>query len=133
MGTFKIERVVLFGDCDPAGAIYTPRVAHFVVEAVLAFQSARLDGSAARKIFEMAILPPARRLTIDFLAPLTWDDCLELEVACTEVGTTSFTCEVTARRKDRQVAFRGRLTQVCIAADTGRPIALPEPLRRALI
>jgi acyl-CoA thioesterase FadM len=34
---FKTTRTILFGDCDPGGVIYTPRVAHFVVEATHEF------------------------------------------------------------------------------------------------
>jgi YbgC/YbaW family acyl-CoA thioester hydrolase len=132
MSPFKTKRTVLFGDCDPAGAIYMPRVAHFVVEAVLEFQSSVLAGPAARKLFEMGIYPPARNLAIDFLAPLTWDDELELEVTCTAVGTTSFTCEVLAKRSDLAVAFKGRLTQVCVSPETKKPVPLPDKLRQAL-
>src|SRR5262249_4643830 len=32
---FRTERSVLFGDCDPGGIVYSPRVADFVVEAAL--------------------------------------------------------------------------------------------------
>src|SRR5258706_5175616 len=132
MKTFKTTRTVLFGDCDPAGGIYTPRVAHYVVEALLEFQASRLDGPAARRILEMGVLPPARNLVIEFMAPLTWDDQIELTVACTEIGTTSFACEVTARREDNTVAFRGKLTQVCVSPETKRPVAIPDVLRLAL-
>ena len=132
MNSFKIQRTVLFGDCDPAGAIYTPRAAHFVVEALLEFQAFRLNGPAARKIFELGILPPAKLLSIEFAAPLTYDDRLELEVACVDIGTTSFTCQVTATRQDGEVAFRGQLTQVCVSPETKRPVAIPAALRSAL-
>jgi len=132
MSMFTLERTVLFGDCDPAGALYTPRAAHYVVEAVMAFQASRLGGPAARRIIEMGVLPPARNLAIEFMAPLTWDDRIALQVLCTAVGTTSFTCEVTARRADQQVAFRGTLTQVCVSPETKRPVPLPESLRSAL-
>lgn len=133
MSRFTTKRTVLFGDCDPAGAIYTPRVAHFVVEALLEFQASRLNGPAARKILEMGILPPAKNLSIEFEAPLTWDDQIELSVQCVNVGTTSFTCEVIATRQDGAIAFRGRLTQVCVSPDTRRPVPIPPPLRDALV
>ena len=132
MHTFKTSRTVLFGDCDPGGVVYTPRISDYVVEAVLEFQASRLDGPAARQIFDMNVLPPARNLSIEFMALLTWDDPIQLEVACTEIGTTSFTCEVTARRVDGKVAFVGKLTQVCISPTTKRPVALPDRLRLAL-
>ena len=32
--SFISKRTILFGDCDPAGIVYTPRIGYFVVEAV---------------------------------------------------------------------------------------------------
>lgn len=132
MTPFQITRTVLFGDCDPAGAIYTPRVAHYVVEALLEFQSHILGAPAARAIFALGVFPPARQLNIEFLAPLTFDDTLQMLVAVSEIGKTSFTCQVEAFRHDGQVAFRARLTQVCVSPDTKRPTPLPKKLRDAL-
>jgi acyl-CoA thioesterase FadM len=129
---FQIKRTILYGDCDPAGVIYAPRAAHFIVEAVLEFLSSVLDGPAARKLFEMDILPPARSLAIEFLSRLTWDDVLDMDVSCSHIGVTSFRCAVHARRQDAVLAFTGVITQVCIAPGTGIPIALPHTLRRAL-
>ena len=32
--TVVYEVQVMFGDCDPAGIVYTPRISYFVIEAV---------------------------------------------------------------------------------------------------
>jgi len=37
--SFTTGRVVLFGDCDAGGAVYTPRISDFVIEAALEFLS----------------------------------------------------------------------------------------------
>ena len=31
---FIITRTILFGDCDPAGIVYTPRIAYFETHAI---------------------------------------------------------------------------------------------------
>ena len=93
---FRTSRVVLFGDCDPGGVIYSPRVAHFVVEAGLAFLSHALEGPAARRLFSMNILPPARALSIEFLHPMVWDETIEIEVSAERIGEHSFTLLVSA-------------------------------------
>jgi len=36
---FIVHRKILFGDCDPAGVLYTPRIGYFVVEAVYCLES----------------------------------------------------------------------------------------------
>ena len=132
MSAFRTSRTVLFGDCDPAGFIYTPRIAHYVVEALLEFQSHILGAPAARAILALGVLPPARELNIEFLAPLTFDDTIDISASVAELGDTSFTCELEAKRQDGQIAFRARLTQVCVSPETKRPAPLPDQLRHAL-
>lgn len=78
--SFRTSRVILFGDCDPGGIVYTPRIAHFVVEASLDFLSHALGGPAARRLFGMGVLPPARALSTEFLHPMTWDEVIDIEV-----------------------------------------------------
>ncbi|OYU68104.1 MAG: thioesterase [Burkholderiales bacterium PBB5] len=132
MPVFTTNRTVLFGDCDPAGVIYTPRVGHFIVEAVLEFQAWLLGGPAARSILAMGIQPPAKALSVVFIAPLTWDEQIELAVSCAAIGETSFTCEVLARRLDGGPVFSGTLTQVCVSPHSRRPVAIPTALCQAL-
>jgi 4-hydroxybenzoyl-CoA thioesterase len=132
MSTFQISRTVLFGDCDPAGAIYTPRIAHYVVEAMLEFHSHILGAPAARAILALGVLPPARELNIEFLAPLTFDDTIQMVASVSGIGETSFACRVEAFRQDGTLAFRARPTQGCVSPQTKRPSPLPEELRHAL-
>ena len=61
---FVIRRRIRFGDCDPGGVIYTPRLSYLIVEAVLDFLASRLGGPAERRIIDMGIFPPARSLSI---------------------------------------------------------------------
>jgi acyl-CoA thioesterase FadM len=129
---FRTSRVILFGDCDPGGVIYSPRVAHFVVEAGLAFLSDALGGPAARRLFSMGILPPARALSIEFLHPMTWDEEIDIEVSAERVGEHSFTLLVVASNARGNLTFRGTITQVTISPETRRPVPLPLELRTAL-
>jgi acyl-CoA thioesterase FadM len=129
---FRTGRVILFGDCDPGGVIYSPRVAHFVVEAGLDFLSYALGGPAARRLFAMGILPPARALSIDFLHPMTWDEKIDIDVSVEKIGEHSFTLSVGATNAEGKATFRGSITQVTISPETMRPVALPAALRAAL-
>lgn len=130
--SFRTNRVILFGDCDPGGVIYSPRVAHFVVEAGLDFLSHALGGPAARQLFAMGILPPARALSIEFLYPMTWDEVIDIEVSVEKIGEHSFTLLVGATNADGNGTFRGSITQVTISPETRRPVPLPPELRDAL-
>ena len=130
---FTTTRAVLFGDCDPAGIVYTPRIAYFVIEAIHELLSHRLGGEGLRKVFAMGILPPARALSIEFLSPMTWDEVISIEVRSETSGTTSFSFAVEGRQASGELTFRASMTQVCICPESKQPIALPEALRQALL
>jgi len=129
--SFVVRRRILFGDCDPGGIVYTPRFAHFAVEAGLAFVSARLGAPAERRMRELGVLPPARAFSLEFLRMLSWDDEIDIEVAVAELGTTSYTLAIEGRHRG-ETAFLARITQVCVSPETRRPAPIPEPLRAAL-
>jgi acyl-CoA thioesterase FadM len=126
------KRTVLFGDCDPGGVIYTPRVSYFIVEAVHEFLTSALGSPGIRELFSMGILPPARALSIEFLAPFSWDDELTITVVPTEPGTTSFGFTVMAHKGENDEVFRAALAQVCVSPETKRPVPVPERLARVL-
>ena len=130
---FITTRTVVFGDCDPAGIVYTPRIAYFVIEAIHEFLSHRLGGEGLRKLFAMGILPPARALSVEFLSPMTWDEVIDIEVRSEAPGSTSFSFAVEGRQASGEVAFRGAMTQVCIDPESKQPTALPDALRQALL
>ncbi|WP_068825758.1 acyl-CoA thioesterase [Pseudomonas sp. BMS12] len=129
---FITTRTVLFGDCDPAGIVYTPRIAYFAIEAVHEFLSHRLGGEGLRKVFAMGILPPARALSIEFVSPMTWDEVISIEVRSEPPGATSFCFAVEGRQASGEVTFRASMTQVSICPESKQPTALPAALRQAL-
>ena len=130
---FITTRTILFGDCDPAGIVYTPRIAYFVIEAIHEFLSDRLGGEGLRKVFAMGILPPARALSIEFLSSMTWDEVISIEVGSEAPGTTSFGFAVEGRQTSGEVTFRASMTQVCIDPESKQPTALPKALRQVLL
>jgi len=129
---FQTKRVVLFGDCDPAGAVYTPRIAHYVVEADLEFLTHALGSPAERSLMEQAILPPARALNLEFLSPMVWDDEITVSVSVLGLGQHSFTLQFAGRNQHDIETFRGTITHVCVSSQTKRPIDLPPVLRDCL-
>lgn len=132
LSPFVIRRRIRFGDCDPAGVIYTPRLSYLIVEAVLDFIATRLGGPAERRIMEMGILPPARSLSIEFLLPLRWDDEIDISVEVAEMRSSAIVFSITGCNGDRATAFSAVLTQVCVSSDTRKPTPIPDALRNAL-
>lgn len=129
---FVHERTILFGECDPAGILYTPRICEFVVESALLFLTKILDEPFERYIFSQSMSLPARNLDVDFLKPLTWDDEIKLYANVAEVRTHAYTIEITALNELGEIAFTGKLTQVCVSTIEKGVAAVPDKLRTAL-
>ncbi len=128
---FVQHRTVLFGECDPGGIIYTPRVSDYVVEAGIAFLGAVFEGHSVQKLFAMEIAPPARKLSIEFLKPMRWDDELTISVAPSVISHRSFTL-VFDGTVTGQSTFTAALTQVCVSTKTFEPTPLPDEFRARL-
>ena len=129
---FVEKRTILFGECDPAGILYTPRICEYIVEGALRFLSDSLGEPFERYMFARDLTLPARNLTVDFLRPLTWDDEIEVRAGLSEVRTHAYTVQVTAFEKSGQVAFSGKVTQVCVNRETRAIAPIPGEFRAAL-
>ena len=57
---FVHERTILFGECDPAGILYTPCICEYVVESALLFLTTILEQPFERYIFSQSMSLPAR-------------------------------------------------------------------------
>ena len=128
---FTIIRRVRFGDCDPGGVLYTPRISYIVIEAVLDFISACFGAPAEKSIMDLGILPPARAFSVEFLKPMAWDDELEIKVQLKEIRNSAMVYTV-----DGFVAgdktFTSEITQVAISPKTMHPVDVPAKLREVL-
>ena len=74
---------------------------------------------------------PRVRVECEYLAALTFDDELDINVSVKRVGTTSYTLEFTAV-KGGVIAANGTIVVVCISRQQGRPQTIPDKLRDAL-
>lgn len=81
-----VSRTVLFGDCDPAGVMYTPRFSHFAMEAIFTALDEWLGAPGLRNLMA-EIAPPVRAMSFEFLKPITWDDELNIKVQRTVTKT----------------------------------------------
>jgi 4-hydroxybenzoyl-CoA thioesterase/acyl-CoA thioester hydrolase len=77
---------------------------------------------------------PRVATSCEYFTPVKFEQVLELVLRVVRVGTRSITYEIEFRHEGRRVAL-GRSTAVCCQiVDRGfRPIAIPDPLRQALV
>ena len=129
---FKTRIVVRFGDTDPAGLVYYPRLFHYLHVAMEEFFAARCGTSYQQLIADERLGFPTVSAQAEFVAPLVYGDEAEVEVFVSRVGKSSATFEYSVRRvADGAVCVRAKLVQVSMNLDERRAVPVPEKYREA--
>lgn len=126
---FAVTHTVRWGDCDPAGIIYTPRVLDYAMEAVEAWH---------REVLGLPWLPmnqahhmgaPTVRAEIDFVAAPAPDDAIITELRVAKLGRSSITYALTGHDGHGKAYYRAVLVTCFITRPAFAPTAIPEPFR----
>lgn len=128
-----IRRRVKWGDCDPAGVVYTPVFSEYVISAAELFYGALFGSSPQHAKHEQGFGTPSRALAFDFRLSLRPDDDFEITVQVAAIHSRSYVLEVTGRTLGGAVIFVATLTPVCVARDERRSIEIPPAFREALL
>jgi acyl-CoA thioester hydrolase len=125
--TFRYLLRVRYGECDAQGIVYNARWADYVDLAAGEFTRA-LFGSVTAMELKLA------KLTIEWRASARFDDVLELRVATTRVGTTSYETrtEIVHHGEDAILATAD-VVYVAIASPTDVGRAAPPEAVRSVI
>jgi acyl-CoA thioester hydrolase len=127
---FVVRRKVKWGECDPAGVVYTPVFADYVISAAELFYGA-LFGSGPQMRRELACETPTRALTFDFRSPLWPDDEFDMAVSVRNISSRTYTLGVFGTKAGAEV-FESALTPICLMRDQRRAIEIPARLRSRL-
>jgi 4-hydroxybenzoyl-CoA thioesterase len=123
---FTIRRHVRFGDCDPAGVVYTVRFSDYAVSAMDLFLSHILSGPNLEQIPD--VQTPIKALSFVFSAPLRPNDEFDMAVTVREIRTRTFDLALVATLPSGTVAFEALLTPICVTTGGDRR-SLPIPAR----
>ena len=127
-----IRRRVKFGECDPAGVVYTVAFSEYVISASDIFYGSLFGVKPQLAKEEIGFRTPTRALELDFRSALRPDDEFDMTVSVASIRTRSYVLHVDARTPDGHDVFRGVLTPICIAREERRSIDVPAPFKAAL-
>lgn len=128
---FRTERPVRFGDCDPAGIVYTPRFVDMMNEAIERLFVDELNLDYYGLVRDGVGLGYAR-LGSDFFRPAGMGEVLVLAPRVGRIGGASATLIVHGFREAEEI-FRGSLVMVTTSIRSAKPIQLPTQIRAALV
>ncbi|MFT4067771.1 acyl-CoA thioesterase [Paraburkholderia sp.] len=129
---FVVRRRVRWGECDPAGVVYTASFSDYVISFAELFYGFLFDGAPQAVKNHHGFGTPTRALEFDFRRSLKPDEIFDATVQVDAIRTRTFTLVITARMDDGEVAFIARLTPVCIRRDARESIEMPDVLRDVL-
>lgn len=130
MTPFRWPLRIQFVDTDASGRIhYTALMRHFETAEVEFF---RHLGHPYNHIEDREVSLPRVHVEADYIAALTYDDKVEVEVTVERVGEKSYTLAFRVFRGDT-LAARGKLVIACMDRATQRSRPLPPSLREVLL
>jgi YbgC/YbaW family acyl-CoA thioester hydrolase len=130
---FVQERIIDWGDCDPAGIVFYPNYFRWIDATFHALgRAAGFDQTTLAQDFGLRGTPLVEaRLT--FRAPARYHDRLAIAARITRLGESGLTLAYDLAVGDRRVA-EGTESRVFVAEAGGRlsPVRIPDPIRTAL-
>lgn len=126
---FVVRRQVVWGECDPAGVVYTPRFADYLVSAFQWFLRYELANTG---LAELGIGTPMKAMSLEFHRMLKPGDWFDMRVAVTAVRTRTFDLDVQATGDDGRLHFAGLLTPIMLDNEKGVGVEIPDATRARL-
>ncbi|VVE55160.1 acyl-CoA thioesterase [Pandoraea fibrosis] len=129
---FVVRRQVRWGECDPAGVVYTATFSDYVISIAELFYGSLFGGTPQAVKHRHGFGTPTRALDFDFRRSLWPDDAFDVTVEVAQIRTRTFTLLMTARKAENDIAFIARLTPICTQRGARESIEMPSVLREAL-
>ena len=126
---FSQRREIRLEDTDAEGIVYTPRIAHFVVEAVDLWLLSRLFLDAQDAVHRSVFAS----LSCTFLSPMRPGDSLEIRVALRRIGRSSLGFELVGHAEaDDRLCWMAETVCVFVDSTTLQSRPIPTQLHKTL-
>ena len=123
---FIQSRIVRWGDCDPAGIIYTPRILDYAIESVEACLREVMGASWNVMREQHNIGGPTVHFECDIRKPLAPDMAVDLVLTLEKLGRSSMTSRIVCVDAEGVEYFRVLLVNCFVTGDSPTDIrALP--------
>ena len=129
---FVVRRRAKWGECDPAGVVYTVSFSEYVISAAELFYGFLFEGTPQRIKDRYGFGTPTRALEFYFRQSLRPDDEFDMTVSVRDIRTRTYVLSIDARTPEGEGVFHALLTPMCIARGERRAIEIPAVFRTAL-
>jgi acyl-CoA thioester hydrolase len=129
---FVVRRRVRWGECDPAGVVYTARFTDYLLSGVMLFHEYHFGGPLINFRKEQGIETPCKGMNLVFNRALWPDEQFDMLVRVGEIRTSSYDVLVEATTLQGESVFSGTFSPVCIKRGERRAVPIPELMRERL-
>jgi len=129
---FIVRRKARWGECDPAGVVYTGRFVDYLLSAVSLFHENLLNEAVETYKKRFAFQTPCKGLSLVFDGALWPNDFFDMHVSVGDLRSSSYDVLVRAIKIDGSAVFSGVVSPICIAHNERRSIPIPDDMRTRL-
>jgi 4-hydroxybenzoyl-CoA thioesterase len=126
---YAVKRTVSWGDCDPAGIIYTPRALDYGAETLEAWVRDILGTTWREMNTVTGFGMPTVRAEIDYVGVLHVDQHVSCELRVEKLGETSLVTRTTAHDEAGTEFFHVTIVSVLVAKPNFEPTSWPPEFR----
>ncbi|MFP6713422.1 MAG: thioesterase family protein [Rhodospirillales bacterium] len=126
---FTTRRRILWGDCDPAGIVYTPRVFHYAIETVEEWMLAVLGHDWISFQNNLGLGTPTVQMGCRFMHPIRCGDWIELKLSIKKLGGASINYGIDGYNEDQQHCFEVDQISCFVDAEKIEPVRIAEEFR----
>jgi 4-hydroxybenzoyl-CoA thioesterase len=126
--SFDTQLQVRFGDVDPAGIVYFPKIYDYIHEAFEDLWEVHVQVRYYQLLLEEKVGFPLVHSEVDFKAPLRFGDRPIVRITCTRLGGSSIGLRYRFLLGE-DVHVDARMTVVCVRLDGMKPFAIPARFR----
>lgn len=129
-----VRRRVKFGECDPAGVVYTPVFSEYALSAFQWFLGTMLGGPMWQELKRAGIDSPIKAIGFEFRNMLVTDQVFDMTCRVTDLRTRTFDVEVLGRSTTETPhdLFVAKVTPIILSRAEKKSIVIPDALRRNL-
>lgn len=130
---FVVRRRVRWGECDPAGVVYTARFTDYLISAVMLFHEQHFGGPGSMFRKDQGIETPCKGMSLVFQRALWPDELFDMRVHVGALRTSSYDVHVEATTVEGEPVFGGVFSPVCIQRGERRAVEIPPLMRERLL
>tara|TARA_B100000315_G_scaffold210618_1_gene207001 strand:+ start:8017 stop:8463 length:447 start_codon:yes stop_codon:yes gene_type:complete len=126
------RRRLLWGDCDPAGVLYTPNAFHIGMEIIEHWLVELIGHDWIALHIELGLDTPTVRLNSEFMRAVRAGDEIELRLTIKKLGGSSINYIVEAFNEAEQLCFKIDQVSCFVGAVEFEPVRIPEEIREKI-